>query len=76
MLLQCEQSSLVVEVNSQVLVRCRHLNVCSLDVHLCAGLVLPMEMHHQLFGLPGVELEVILLAPVNKVLCRLCRPCP
>ena len=55
-------------MNSQVLVRCHHLNVCSQDVHLCAGLFVPVEIHHQLFGLPGVELEVVPPAPVHKVL--------
>ena len=34
----------------------------------CAGLSVPVEIHHQLFGLPGVELEVVPLAPVHKVL--------
>ena len=48
--------------------RCNHLSVCVLDVHLCAGLSVPVEINHQLFGLPGVELEVVLLAPVYKVL--------
>ena len=57
----------IVQLNSQVLVRCHHLNVCSLDVHLCARLSVPAEIHHQLFGLPGVELEVVLLASVYKV---------
>ena len=58
----------IVQVNSQILVRCHHLNVCSQDVHLCAGLFVSAEIHHQLFGLPGVELEVVPLAPVYKVL--------
>ena len=57
---------LIVPVNSQVLVRCHHPNVCSQDVHLCAGLFVPVEIHHRLFGLPGTELEVVLLAPVYK----------
>ena len=29
---------------------------------------MPVEIHHQLFGLLGVELEVVPLAPVYKVL--------
>ena len=28
----------------------------------------PAEIHHQLFGGPAIELEVVLLAPVHKVL--------
>ena len=28
---------------------------------------MPAEIHHQFFGLPGIELEVVLLAPVHKV---------
>ena len=28
---------------------------------------MPAEIHHQLFGLPGVKLEVVPLAPVHKV---------
>ena len=39
---------------------------CSLDVHLCAELSVPAEIHQQLFGLPGVQLEVVLLAPIHK----------
>ena len=65
----CSMISLVqfiVHVNSQVLVRCRHLNLRFLDVHLCAGLSVPAEIHHQLFSVPGVELEVVLLAPVYE----------
>ena len=58
----------IVQVNSQVLLRCHHLSVCSQDVHLCAGLSVTVEIHHQLFGLPGIELEVIPMAPVHKVL--------
>ena len=58
----------IVQVNSLVLVRCHHLNVCSQDVHLCAELFVPAEIHHQLFGLPGVKLEVVRLALVYKVL--------
>ena len=55
-------------MNSQVLVRCRLLNVCSLGVHLYARLFVPVEIHHQLFGLLSVELEVVPLAPVTKAL--------
>ena len=40
----------------------------SQDVHLCAGLSVPVEIHHQLFGPPGIELEVALQAPVHKIL--------
>ena len=29
---------------------------------------MPAEIHHQLFGLPGIELEMVLLAPVHKIL--------
>ena len=58
----------IVQVNSQVLVKCHHLDVSSQDVNMCAGLSVPTEIHHQLFGLSGVELEVILMAPVHKVL--------
>ena len=58
----------IVQVNSQVLVRCHHLNVRSQDVHLCAELFVPAEIHRQLFGLPSVELEVVPLATVHKVL--------
>lgn len=32
-----------------------------------AGLFVPAEIHHQLLGLPGIELEVVPLAPVQKV---------
>ena len=72
MLLQCDLSCPVYcSGNSQVLVRCHHLNVCSLDVHLCAGLSVPAEIHQQLFGLPSVELEVVPLVPVYKVLNKL-----
>ena len=60
----------IVQVNSQILVRCHHLNVCSQDVHLHVELFLPVEIHHQLFGLPGAELEVVPLAPVHKVLSK------
>ena len=59
---------LIVQVNSQVFVGCHHLNVCSLDVHLCARMSVPAEIHQQLFGLAAIELEVVLLAPVYKVL--------
>ena len=38
----------VVHVNSQLLVRCHHFNVHSLDIHLCAGLSVPVEIHHLL----------------------------
>ena len=59
---------LIVQVTSQVLVRCHHLNVCSQDVHLYTGLSVPSQIHHQLFGLPGIQLEMVTLAPVHKVL--------
>ena len=36
---------------------------------MCAGL--PAEIHHQLFGLLGIELKVVPLAPVHKVLSKL-----
>ena len=29
---------------------------------------MPAEIHHQLLGLPGIEPEMVLLAPVHKVL--------
>ena len=70
----------IVQVNTQILVRCHHLNVHSLDVHLCAGLSVPVEIHHQLFGLPGgwAGGGSAGTSPQNpwKVLCRLCCPCP
>lgn len=60
---------LVSEVNTQVLVRVHCLNVRTQDVHRCQGGVSsPAEIHHQLFGLPCIELEVVPLAPVSKVL--------
>ena len=34
----------------------------------CSPVALPVEIYHRLFGLLGVELEVVLLAPVCKVL--------
>ena len=49
----------IVQVNSQELIRCHHFNVHSLDVHLCAGLSVPVKFHHQLFGLPSVALVVV-----------------
>ena len=39
-----------------------------LPPHICVQGCL---CHHQLFGLPGTELEVVLLAPVNKVLNKI-----
>lgn len=40
-----------------------------LDVYWCGLLVsAPAENHQQLLGLPCVELEAVLLAPVHKVL--------
>ena len=44
-------------LQQQVTVRCHHLNVRSLDLHLRAGLSVPAEIHHRLFGLPSVELK-------------------
>ena len=36
---------------------------CSFPVQLSV----PAEIHHQLFGLPGIELEVVPLEPVYKI---------
>ena len=45
----------IVQVNSQILLRCHHLNGRSMDVHLCAGLSVPVEIHCQFFGLPALS---------------------
>ena len=42
--------------------------ILSAATRLCAVLSVPVQIHHQLFGLPCIELEVIPLAPVHKVL--------
>lgn len=47
-----------------------HLYIHSLDVHLCGGVHVPAEIHHQLFGLPSTDLEVVPLIPLHKILDR------
>ena len=41
-----------------------HLNVLCLNVHLCTGLSVTVEIHHQHFGFSSAELEVVQLAPL------------
>ena len=68
MLLQCDQSR-PVYCSCELPGTCEMSpSQCLFPVCMCAGLSVPAEIHHQLFGLPGVELEVILLVAVHKAL--------
>lgn len=61
----CSVSSpVVIEVSTQVFVRVHNVNVHSLDIDHCKQVVsAPEEIHHQLFDVSHVDLEVVPLAP-------------
>ena len=62
-------SQFIVQVNTQVLVRCHHLKAPSLDAHWCKrGVGLSVEVHPQVFHCPSIDMELVSLTQVHKVL--------
>ena len=65
----CDVVQFIIQVNSQVLVRCHHLNVCFQDVCTCMqGCLNLWKYTTSSLCLPCIKLEMVWLAPVFEVL--------